>query len=241
MSLDSAPQYRRRTRWPVMMIIAVLVAAGIVVWSLVMKPAAAAEAGCNLPGAAPASSSSAVSGTTTAAARATTATKAAASASLGKFVTPQSLADVRPADPGTVPLQVLNASTVTGQAMTVTQQLRSAGFSDIGPQENDALYPQSDLGCYGEIRYGYAGLAAARTTLIVAPCAQLILDGRLDGSVDLSLGKLYQVQPITKAVQAELAAIKDAAAPPPVIEGQTVSVRSVPPIPPLPDRSHCPA
>jgi hypothetical protein len=75
----------------------------------------------------------------------------------------------------------------------------------------------------------------------VAPCAQLVLDGRLDNSVDLALGRLYQSAPISKKVAAELTAIQDAAAPPPVIEGQTVAVRSLPPIPALPDRTGCPA
>jgi hypothetical protein len=234
-SLDSAPPYRRRTRWPVLVIVGVLLIGGLVVWMQVFKPVAAAESGCNQPGAAP---------TTTAGSTATTrtsATSTAAPTSLGSFTAPDSLANTRPADPGSVPLRVFNASTITGQAKTVTDELRAAGFSAIGQQKNDPLYPDADLRCYGEIRYGYAGLAEARTTLIVAPCAQLVLDGRLDNSVDLSLGQLYQVNQLTDAVKAQLAEIKNAAAPPPVIEGQTISVRSLPAIPPLPDRSACPA
>lgn len=235
MSLASAPQYRRRTRWPVLVIVAVLVVAGIVVWTQVLKPVSAAESGCNQPAAASTTSSPA-SGTRSAAT-----TSAAVSTTLGSFAAPASLAATRPANPGEVPLRVLNASTVTGQAKTVTDELRAAGFSEIGQQDNDPLYPEADLGCYGEIRYGYAGLAEARTTLIVAPCAQLVLDGRLDNSVDLSLGRLFQLAPISDDIKAQLTAIKNASAPPPVIEGQTLSVRTPPPIPPLPDRSHCPA
>jgi hypothetical protein len=68
-----------------------------------------------------------------------------------------------------------------------------------------------------------------------------VLDDRLDNSVDLALGQLYQVNPITDAVRDQLTEIKNASAPPPVIEGQTISVRSLPAIPPLPDRSACPA
>jgi hypothetical protein len=233
-SQESAPPYRRRTRWPVLVIVGVLLIGGFIVWMQVFKPVAAAESGCNQPGAVP----TAAGGTATTRASATT---SAASTTLGTFAAPDSLADTRPADPGSVPLRVLNASTITGQAKTVTDELRAAGFSEIGQQANDPLYPAADLRCYGEIRYGYAGLAEARTTLIVAPCSQLVLDDRLDNSVDLALGQLYQVNPITDAVRDQLTEIKNASAPPPVIEGQTVSVRSLPAIPPLPDRSGCPA
>src|SRR5690606_34214973 len=97
-----------------------------------------------------------------------------------------------------------------GQAKTVTDELRAAGFGAIGQQQNDPLYPAADLRCYGEIRYGYAGLAEARTTLIVAPCAQLVLDDRLDNSVDLALGRLYQLTPITDEITKQLADIKNA-------------------------------
>jgi hypothetical protein len=159
---------------------------------------------------------------------------------LGTFTDPNVLAATRPADPSQIPLRVLNASDVTGQAKTVTDELRDAGFTAIGQQHNDPLYPAWDLRCYGEIRYGWAGLAEARTVLIIAPCAQLVRDDRSDNSVDLALGKLYQVEPITAAVRKELTRIKDESAPPPVIEGQTVSVRPVPTIPPLPSRSGCP-
>lgn len=242
MSLDSAPPYRRRTRWPVLVIVAVLLIGAIIVWTQVLRPVAAAESGCNQPGALPTTSAAAGgTGTTTAASSTTSSASPSLSTTLGTFATPESIAGERPADPGSVPLTVYNASTITGQAKTVTDELRAAGFSAIGQQANDPLYPAFDLRCYGEIRYGYAGLAEARTTLIVAPCAQLVLDNRLDNSVDLSLGRLYQLTPITDEIKKQLTEIKNASAPPPVIEGQTVSVRSLPPIPPLPDRSGCPA
>lgn len=241
MSLDSAPGYQRRTRWPIVTLLAVLAIGGIVVWTQALKPTPEEASGCNQPGAVVQTSSATAGASQTSgpATRSTAATTAATT--LGKFVEPQVLATIRPADPTGIPLRVFNASTVTGQAKTVTDELRAAGFSEIGQQDNDPLYPAADLRCYGEIRYGYAGQAEARTTLIIAPCAQLVLDGRLDNSVDLSLGKRYEVEPISKQVQAELATIRDAAAPPPVIEGQTLSVRSVPPIPPLPNRAGCPA
>lgn len=255
MSADSAPRVRRRNRWPILVLVAVLAVAGIVIWAAVLRPAPAAAAGCNEPGPAPSSSTSppATSGSAGSAAATSTAVTtsrpgttsptatAGASTTLGSFASDETLAGVRPADPGQVPVRVLNASSVTGQAMAVTDELRTAGFNQIGQQANDPLYPAANLRCYGEIRYGYAGLAEARTVLIVAPCAQLVLDGRADNSVDLALGALYQITPITTQVQTELTAIANAAAPPPVIEGQTISVRTPPPIPPLPDRTGCPA
>lgn len=238
MSLDSAPRTRRRTRWPIITVLAVLAVGTVIVWTQALKPAPEEESGCNPPGVV-VPTSSALSGSTESGTSAPT--SSAPSTTLGTFAGPDSLATTRPADPSGIPLRVFNASTVTGQAKTVTDELRAAGFASIGQQDNDPLYPAADLRCYGEIRYGYGGLAEARTTLIVAPCAQLVLDGRLDNSVDLALGRLYQVNPLTDEVKAQLAAIKDAAAPPPVIEGQTVVVRTPPPIPALPDRSACPA
>lgn len=238
MSLDSAPRYRRRVRWPIIAIVAVLAIGSVIVWTQALRPAPAEEAGCNEPGEVINTTSDEASATRT---RASTSTEPSVSTTLGEFVEPEALAATRPADPATVPLRVLNASTVTGQAKTVTDELRAAGFAAIGQQANDPLYPAADLRCYGEIRYGYAGLAEARTTLLVAPCAELVLDERQDNSVDLSLGKRYQVEPISDEVREQLKIISQAAAPPPVIEGQTLSVRTLPPIPPLPDRSGCPA
>lgn len=275
MSPDPAPpRYRRRNRWPIAVVVLLLLAGAVVVWAQILKPEPAEATGCNEPlpvttsqsaggtgsgaasGSGPGTTSSAPTGTeTTATTTASSATGGSAasgpgtasgtsttsiSTTLGEFTDPNMLASTRPADPGRVPLRVLNASNVTGQAKTVTDELRSAGFSSIREQANDPLYQQWDLRCYGEIRFGYAGLAEARTVLLVAPCAQLVLDQRSDNSVDLALGKLYQVEPVSDEVRGELTRIANAAAPPPVIEGQTVSVRAAPTIPPLPDRSSCP-
>lgn len=320
MSPDPASsRYRRRNRWPILVVLVLLVAGAIVVWTQVLKPAPPLATGCNKPGPAPSTTStpsgtsgsagtagSAGSGTPGTAAGGSTSANASTPASgqglrraapgtgtptrststaapstgtgstgtgstgtgssgaasgatasgasssgaasssqvrtsLGSFTDPNTLAATRPADPSQIPLRVLNASTVTGQAKTVTDELRNAGFTAIDQQGNDPLYPASDLHCYGEIRYGWAGLAEARTVLIIAPCAQLVRDERSDNSVDLALGALYKVQPISASVRDELTQIKNAAAPPPVIEGQTISVRPVPTIPPLPSRAGCPS
>ncbi len=159
---------------------------------------------------------------------------------LGTFTDPNTLAQTRPADPGSIVLTVFNASTVVGQAKTVTDEFRTVGFQSIQPQTNDPLYPAQDLRCYGEIRYGEAGTAQARTVLLMAPCAQLVVDNRLDDSVDLALGARFTLTQPSDAVKSELTTIKNAAAPPAVIEGQTAAAKPLPPIPSLPATTGCP-
>ena len=136
-------------------------------------------------------------------------------------------------------LQVFNASQTPGQAKTLTNELRADGFSSILGGANDPLYFHGDLVCTAQIRYGQAGTNAARTLLIVQPCAQLVLDDRISDSVDLSVGARYDFQPLSAAVKAQLKAIHDAAIPPAVIEGQTAAARPQPAIPPLPSTAGC--
>ena len=50
--------------------------------------------------------------------------------------------------------------------------------------------------CYGQLRFGAAGEAAASTLTLVMPCAELVRDGRADAAVDLSRGhRLRRLQP----------------------------------------------
>ena len=131
-------------------------------------------------------------------------------------------------------LTVYNASAVRGQAKAVTDELRAAGFESILDSNNDPLYPAADLRCVAQIRFGPAGAAAARTVLLVAPCAQLVVDTRVDDSVDLALGARYIYDSVSQGTKDELKTIRDAATPPAVIEGQTAAAKPLPPIPPLP-------
>lgn len=246
----STEPYRRRRYWPVLTVVAVLLVGAGIVWFLALKPAPELGRACNAPGPAPATTAP-TSRSPTATAEPTASTGAdgqpvsptaspppstpqSINTSLGAFVDPATLAGVRPANPATVGLQVFNASAVRGQAKAVTDELRTAGFESIRAGTNDPLYPASDLRCIAEIRYGQAGAAAARTVLIMAPCAQLVVDDRIDDSVDLALGARYQYVPTSPQVKAELAALREAATPPAVIEGQTAAARPLPPIPPLP-------
>lgn len=243
-----SPDIRRRNRWPILILLALLLVGAGIVWITILAPEPPEATGCNEPGEVAtedtddaATQASGTPGSATDGTGGNETQITSVSTTLGTFTDPNMLAGTRPADPGRIPLQVYNASMVAGQAKTVTDELRSIGFTSIKTQADDPLYPAWDLRCYGEIRFGYGGLAEARTVLFVAPCAELVLDDRVDNSVDLSLGKLYQVEPIDDEVQTLLTQIADDAAPPPVIEGQTIQVRPASEIPPLPDRSHCPA
>ena len=256
MSPDSAPdRYRRRRYWPALTVIGVLLIGAVVVWLPMLRPTSASTGACNVPGPAPVTTAPTTRSTSSTqttpkktpksapksipkSARQSTgaATKPAPAVitSLGVYTEHASLEAVRPANPATIALQVYNASTVRGQALAVTDELRAAGFESIKDGANDPLYPAADLGCVAQIRFGAAGAAAARTMLLVAPCAQLVLDSRVDDSVDLALGGRYLYGPVSNEAAAQLKSIRDAATPPAVIEGQTASAKPLPPIPPLP-------
>jgi len=243
-SPDSAhDRYRRRRYWPALTVIVVLLIGAVVVWFPTLRPTSESSGACNVPGPAPATTAattrSAASGQSSADAAtptsaATAATTAPIVTSLGVYTEHASLQEVRPANPSTVVLTVFNASSVRGQAKAVTDELRAAGFESITASGNDPLYPAADLQCVAQIRYGAAGAAAARTVLLVAPCAQLVLDSRIDDSVDLALGGRYLYGSVSDDVKAQLRSIQEAATPPAVIEGQTAAAKPLPSIPPLP-------
>jgi hypothetical protein len=98
------------------------------------------------------------------------------------------LNNVTPAPPGDVHVQALNASTQSGLADRVSTELQQLGFVPAGAA-NDPRYPNGDMKCFGQIRFGPNGESAARTVSLVLPCAQLVQDNRQDASVDLALGR----------------------------------------------------
>jgi hypothetical protein len=229
-------------------VIGVLLIGAVVVWFPTLRPTSESSGACNVPGPAPATTapttrsvandSTAGAATppppTTAATAVTTVSTVPIITSLGVYTEHASLEAVRPANPSTVALTVFNASSVRGQAKAVTDELRAAGFESIRASSNDPLYPAADLQCVAQIRYGPAGAAAARTVLLIAPCAQLVLDSRIDDSVDLALGGRYLYGSVSDDVKTQLRSIQEAATPPAVIEGQTAAAKPIPPIPPLP-------
>jgi hypothetical protein len=116
-----------------------------------------------------------------------------------------SLDDVMPAPPQLTRVQVLNANGVRGEATLVDGTLAHLGFAPTTKPANDPLFPRFDLHCYGEIRFGAAGQAAARTLSLAVPCAELVRDARPDAGVDLALGtKFLAVRPNNAARRALL-------------------------------------
>jgi hypothetical protein len=226
-------------------VIAVLLVGAVIVWFPSLRPNPENSSACNAPGPAPATTApttrsvsaeatSPAAGESAASSAAAPETTAQIVTSLGAYADHESLAAVRPANPSTIALRVYNSSSTRGQAKAVTDELRAAGFESILGGANDPLYPAADLRCVAQIRFGPAGAAAARTVLLVAPCAQLVVDNRVDDSVDLSLGARYIYDSVSDEVRSDLKAIQDAATPPAVIEGQTAAAKPLPPIPPLP-------
>ncbi len=247
MSSDRAPEgYRRRHRWPALAIVGALFLVTTVTWILVLKPEPKPDNSCNAPAAAPAATAQSGTATTdgtgadgTAAATepaptaesgapAGPSTTTGPSTTMGRITDNNTLRDTRPAGPATVLLRVVNGGDTPGMAKTVTETLRRAGFDSIRDAADDPLYPAKDLRCWGEIRYGDAGAQAARTVLIVAPCATLVKDDRFDDSVEFSVGALYTDAALTEDQQAELDAIRQASTPPAVIEGVTQAAPTVP-------------
>lgn len=102
------------------------------------------------------------------------------------------LDSVEPAVLSDTRARVLNANGQSGQAGAVAAQLAERGFQPAGDDAtgNDPVYAQ-DLECHGQIRYGDAGQASARSLSLAAPCMQLVADGRDDASVDLVLGTIF--------------------------------------------------
>lgn len=228
-----------------LVVVTLLLAGAIVVWFQVLKPEPKASAGCNPPGPAPTSSAATTRTRTSAPATGASSTPRTTATSyspppLGKFTDKNTLRNVRPASPSAFGVRVFNASTQRGMARTLSDELRLVGFAQVLDVDNDSHYPALDLGCVGEIRYGEAGVRSARTTLLLMPCAQLVVDNRVDDSVDIVIGKQYTFENTSDETKKQLATIREAAAPPAVIDGRTVVVRSVPPIPAMPAAT-CPS
>lgn len=235
-----------------LLVVAVLMAGAGVIWFQALKPAPVIASGCNKPGPAPATtvqtSRSATRTTTFAGAPSTAGTPTTASSSratatptnLGVFTDKNTLASVRPANPSFMNVKVFNASQQRGMAKTLSDEMRRVGFQSITEVANDPLYPAQDLRCVGQIRYGNAGVGSARTALILMPCAQLVVDDRVDDSVDVAVGNRFVFADTSDAVKSELTSIRQAAIPPAVIDNKTAASRSILPIPPLPTAT-CPS
>lgn len=249
---DEIPRKLRRRRWPVLALIATLFVAASIIWFQAIKPPVKLSHACNEPGPAPRTSAETSRTRTTEATATGSQTPAAATATsspsssvpvnttLGTYLDKNTLRDTRPANPEVLQVNVFNASNKTGMGKTLSDELRRIGFKSVSKAANDPIYLAHDLRCQGQIRYGQAGLAGARTMLMIIPCAQLVMDGRVDDSVDVAVGALYAPGEISEEVRKQLSEIVVAARPPAIIEGRTAAPRTLPAIPPLPG-ANCPS
>ncbi|AEA25252.1 hypothetical protein Psed_3053 [Pseudonocardia dioxanivorans CB1190] len=167
------PYQRRRTR-PVAILVSVLAVVALATWTTVLI------------------TSSGGAGTTSC--------PAPAAGTAGTVVEASSLESVTPAAAAASKVRVLNGGGQRGQANLVAAQLGDLGFAEAGAPGNDPLYPDGDLDCRGQIRFGEAGAAAAATLAIVVPCTELVRDARGDDSVDLAVGTAFSdVKPSSTA------------------------------------------
>ena len=156
--------YQRRRRGPVLVVVAVLAAAAIATWTVVLVNAAGPSGAATCP---------------------------VAATPVGEVLPSDALDAVAPVPPGAAPVRVLNAGGQRGQASLVAAQLEDLGFSAAAEPATDPMFPEGDMECYGQLRFGPAGEAAASTLTLVLPCAELVRDGRQDDTVDLSVGTAF--------------------------------------------------
>jgi LytR cell envelope-related transcriptional attenuator len=152
--------YQRRRRGPIVVVVSVLAVLAIATWTVVLVNASGPSGAASCPPANPPA---------------------------GEAQSADALEEVAPVPPGAVQVRVLNAGGQRGQASLVAAQMGDLGFS-VGETGNDPLFPDGNLECYGQLRFGPAGEAAASTLTLVMPCAELLRDGRQDGTVDVSVG-----------------------------------------------------
>ena len=158
--------YQRRRRAPVLLVVAVLAVVVAVTWTtvLVKSGAATGVAACPPPAAGPAP---------------------------GEVLPAGALANVPPVPPSAVKVRVLNAGGQRGQANLVAAQFGDFDFAQAAPPTNDPLYPDGDMVCTGQLRFGQAGQGAASTVALLVPCAELVRDGRADDTVDVAVGTAF--------------------------------------------------
>ena len=166
MSEVRARPYQRRRRGPIIVLISVIAAAAIATWTTVLLTSTAGTglAACPSP----------KDGT-----------------SIGNVLRSNALDATQPVPAGSVAVRVFNAGGQRGQGLLVAAQLKEWGFGEADAPKNDPRYPDGDMDCVGQLRFGPAGEAAASTLTLVLPCVELVRDGRTDPSVDVSVGTAF--------------------------------------------------
>ncbi|MDH6284177.1 envelope integrity protein Cei [Prescottella agglutinans] len=192
---DRGRPFRRRRSVPVIALISVLALLGVVLWTRILtEPEVyATTVDCNPP-VKPKSPD------------------APTPQPLGQKVSRNTLLEVEPAPLSATQVRVYNANGERGQAADVANELRDYGFASAPDVQvgNDPVYVDQNLQCHGQLRFGPNGLPAASALWLVAPCAELIQDGRTDDTVDLALGTYFakDVKPNADAEEV-LNALKD--------------------------------
>jgi hypothetical protein len=145
---------------------------------------------------------------------------------LGQHVSKTGLDQTAAAPPDQAVLRVLNASNQRGKAARITESLRQLGFSQVSEPKDDPVYPERDLTCRGQIRFGAQGAPVARTLSLIEPCAELIKDDRQDASADLVIGKTFDELPVRPETRQIIKTLNDWAAQHPAETGGLQSVQS---------------
>jgi hypothetical protein len=156
--------YQRRRQGPMLAMVAVLAAAAIATWTTVLVNASGPAGAASCPTATP---------------------------SPGEVLASDALDGVTPIPPAAARVRVLNASGQRGQANLVAAQLGDLGFGEAAAPDNDPFYPDKSMECFGQLRFGPAGEAAASTVALVLPCAELVRDARADDTVDVAVGSAF--------------------------------------------------
>ena len=200
--------YQRRNSRPAIGLAVVLVAAVVAIWTVMLTSASQGPSDtiCPPPAAAP-----------------------AGLPAPGVVQPGTALDEVAPAPPNLVRIRVLNGGGQRGQANLVASQLGELGLTEAADPGNDPYYPNGDLACRGDIRYGPKGAAAARTVSLVLPCLALVQDDRADDAVDVAIGTLFgEVNP-GRAARNILDQLNGPGDKPPPIEPELLATaRSVP-------------
>jgi LytR cell envelope-related transcriptional attenuator len=162
--------YQRRSSRPAAILVTVLAVIAVATWSVVLSRASTGPARtvCPPPAASP-----------------------TGQPALGAAQSPDALDAVAPAAPSAVRIRVLNGGGQRGQANLVASQLGELGFTEAADPTNDPYYPDGNLTCRGNIRYGPNGAAGARTVSLVLPCLALVPDTRPDDTVDVAIGSSF--------------------------------------------------
>jgi hypothetical protein len=184
---DNGKPWRRRSALPVLITVAVLIVLGVVTWARALTTHDGDQAPMACPAPSPASTSAAP-----VAPNAAGGTPVAAAPTKFEVLSPNDMITVHPAPLAASTVRVLNASGQSGKAEEIAAALKDYGFNTpaTGGYGNDPLYP-TGMACMNQIRFGNAGTGAAAALWVLAPCSELVNDGRRDAVVDLSLGSYF--------------------------------------------------